>query len=175
LEYHSPSSFIHQYPVNWLFWEELPWNGSGKPTCVKPVHLPLLCCQKSIARKSEWKPTTRRFSLHFAGQISRQDSPSATTCSRKSTPVALAARCMSSASGPLEGSIEDITPGGGSTPYALAADRRIGQSSSIPSRYRSRKRPTAWSARSRCPGSSIRVAEQPPRQQRGQRCRSNSF
>src|SRR5712691_8155810 len=71
-ENHSPSSFIHQYPVNWLLWEELPWNGSGQQTCVKPVPLPLLCCQKSIARKSDWKPITRRFSLHFAGQFSRQ-------------------------------------------------------------------------------------------------------
>src|SRR6266496_2678179 len=83
--------------------------------------------------------------------------PSATTCSRKSTLVALAARCVSSARGPHGGSIEDITPSGGSTPNALAADRRIGQSSSTPSRYRSRKRPTGWSARARCPRSSVRV------------------
>lgn len=35
-----------QYLVNWLLWEELQWNGSGKPTCVGPVPLPLPCCQK---------------------------------------------------------------------------------------------------------------------------------
>src|SRR6266700_2611962 len=43
-----------------------------KPKCVKTVPLPLLCCQKSIARKSYWKPITRRFFLHFAGQFWRQ-------------------------------------------------------------------------------------------------------
>jgi len=35
--------------------------------------------------------------------------------------------------------MEDITPDGGSTPSALVVDRHIGQSSSTPSRYRSRK------------------------------------
>jgi hypothetical protein len=48
--------------------------------------------------------------------------------------------------------IENITPGGGSPPNALAAGRRIGQSSSIPSRYSSRQRPTGRSASSRYPG-----------------------
>jgi hypothetical protein len=61
--------------------------------------------------------------------------------SRKSTLVALAARCVSEARGPHGGSIEDITPGRGSTSSALAADRCIEQSSPTPSRYRRPKRP----------------------------------
>ena len=70
---------------------------------------------------------------------------------------------------------QSLTPGGRSTPNALAADRCIGQSSLTPSRYRSRKRPTGRFAYFRCPGSSVRVSEQPTRRWRGQRCRSNSF
>jgi hypothetical protein len=31
--------------------------------------LPEICC---VARKSDWKPITSRFSLHFAGQFPRQ-------------------------------------------------------------------------------------------------------
>ena len=49
------------------------------------------------------------------------DSPTAATYSRKSTLVILTARYVSEARGRHGGSIEDITPGGGSTPNALAA------------------------------------------------------
>src|SRR5260370_5049075 len=47
--------------------------------------------------------------------------------------------------------VEDVTLGGGSPPSALLSDRHIGQSSSTPSRYSSRERPTGWAVRSPCP------------------------
>src|SRR3989442_13614264 len=76
--------------------------------------------------------------------------------SRKSMPVALVARCVSEARGPHGGSIEDVTPSGGSTPNDLAGGRRIGETSSTPSRYKNRKKPKGRPSRPPPPRSSVR-------------------